>query len=224
MLVELCAAMVPPFQRAGTTRTGSDLKPSNEVRAESNRFARQLEAHLSSENFLEQDPDLKMGEERPQAEVWPSAAEGHVGVGSPTYVEPLRVEHVLVEVRGHRPRGPRGLRLDGHAADLGVTSRRTAEVDDRRPVAKDLVDSGRDERRVGLDSGELIRVLHEGEDALRDPGPGRFVAGEDEELEEVHHRLVEPLSFDLGVHEPRDQVVGRVLAALAELLPPRSET
>ena len=150
-----------------------------------------------------------------------AAAERDVVVRLPPQVEPVRIgEDLLVVVRRDVPERELVALPDRRAADLGVASGRAAEVDDRRPEAEDLLDRGGQERRVGREPLELVRVLHEGEDALGDPGSRRLVAGKDEDLEEVRVlRVGEALAVHLRVDEPGDEVAGRVMASLLADLP-----
>ena len=105
--------------------------------------------------------------------------------------------------------------LDRHAAELGVSRRRPAEVHDGPRPADELLDGCRDQCGLGEEPVELVGVLDQRQHPLRDPCASRLVAGEHHQLEEVAVlRVGEAVALDLRVDEARDEIVGRVPAAL----------
>src|SRR5579862_4667103 len=77
---------------------GHRLQAVDEVRAETDRWPRELEADVAGQDLLEHDPDLEAGQERAEAEVGPTPPERRVGVRASSDVEALRIlEHLLVE-------------------------------------------------------------------------------------------------------------------------------
>jgi hypothetical protein len=107
--------------------------------------------------------------------------------------------------RGLRPCGDRGA-VDGRAV-RAVTHQHV----DRRVVAQRLLDRGRDQVALGAQAREQRGIGAHGLEHVADEVPGGLVAGHEEERELGSHLEVgEALAVDLGVQQPRDEVVGRI--------------
>ena len=169
------------------------------------------------QQFAKDAAQLSARQRRAEAVVHAAAAEADVVVRPAAHVEPVGIlERAPVTVPRaveHDHLLPRGDRL---AADLRVAGRGAAERRHRARPAHELLDGVGQARLEILDQvGALARVVVERLRRVARRVAGRVVAGDRQQVEECGDlRSAEPLAVDLGVHERRHQVVGRMLGAL----------
>ena len=164
---------------------------------------------------------------RAQTEVRTGAAEPHVGIRVAQHVEGFRgVEHTRIAVRDAVEQYDlvafeELLRRQCHAP-----CRRASHERHRRRDSNDLLHrSGCHRAEIGLPASALIRVLRQQVHAMADGGPRRVVACDREQDEERGDLVTsQRLLVILGIHERRDEIVGRLAAPqLGELVDERRE-
>jgi hypothetical protein len=132
-----------------------------------------------------------------------------VGVWIAADIETARIrEHCLVPVGRRIKQHDLGAGRDTLSLEFDILSCGPHHVLDRSYPAQHLLDGNGEQRRVGLESLELIGMLLQRQHAARQHVPRRLVpADEDEQGLMDQRRLVEPVTVDLGLDEDPDQVI-----------------
>src|SRR4051812_1491082 len=184
-------AMRAPDGRADGWTDRKGLDAVDEVRAHpADRPGRAQRRRQAGDELFHHDPQLEPRELVPQAEVRAALAERDVVDPPAQHVEPVGLgEHPLVAVGGGEPRHHLVAGSDRAPVQLHVAGRRPAEVVDRRGPPQELLDRRPDQGRILLQQGQLVGVLEQRVDRVRDRVPGGLVAGDDEQ-EEVRPEVV----------------------------------
>lgn len=158
---------------SGTTTAWKVLEAADEVRGGEFRCARGLDGVQPGKQLGEERVGLHLGEGGAQAVVH-TESEGQMPVGSAGHSEKERIlEEVLVPV-GRRIGQEQGVALaDGDASQFVVLDGRTQEALDRCDPADHLVDRGRQQTEIVLQTRQLSGILHERLESARDGGAGR---------------------------------------------------
>ena len=146
----------------------------------------EFEGEPPSNHLLEQDLDLHSSEERTEAEVGATSAEGHLLACVATDVETERIsEHLGVAVGGGVPHHDLVTGRNLRPRKLSVHRCSTTHVQHGSRPPDDFFDGGFHQRRIGHEPIPLTWVVCKRHRAVSDGGSRGLVAGEHQHVEEI---------------------------------------